>query len=80
MIETEDGFKLESGREFYAHRHLLCPDGDSSPDVGLSYGYDGHVWVTGGRLTAKERREIADHFIAIWKRWAARATKRSGTP
>lgn len=64
MIQTEDGYKLSTGKEFYANCGILglAPDGD------VTEGYDGTV-AGRSEFTPDERREIADVMIKAWKEW-----------
>jgi len=80
MIErTEDGFRLSSGREFYANDHLVSIARDADGTFRIRQGYDGYLsGATGGEYdepdpgerdpnwTAEERRELADFMIAQW--------------
>ena len=60
------GFKLSTGREFYANFLLLCPTEDS---MELYQGYDG--WVDrASSFTIEERKEIAAYMIARWQKFA----------
>ena len=62
MKETDRGFKLSTGKEFYAYANLLSPDSGGK----LAYGYDGRV---SEKLTKAEKQEIADYMIARWQKW-----------
>ena len=64
MIRIEEGYKLSTGKQFYAYDGILgmAPDGD------LTYGYDGVVDVYPS-FTPSERREIADAMVEAWKEW-----------
>ena len=71
MIETKDGFRLTTGKEFYANGSIL---GLSPTSLDLCEGYDGIVEMDGaepeGRFTDAERQEIANYMISVWRAWA----------
>lgn len=72
MIKTKDGFKLSTGKEFYAYRHTL---GLSVVDNELTFGFDGDGFNGSAELkemnfTPAECREIADYMINVWNQWA----------
>ena len=75
MTETKIGYRLSTGREFYAGESTLSV---SPGDDRIFYGYDGFTHtkavhefdhVDGGDWTAEERAEVADHMIAVWQAW-----------
>lgn len=70
-----DFYTLSNGRTFYAYNDMLCPTDDAK---WLCYGSDGVVepdYDENGdevaMFTEDERREIANHMIARWNRWAS---------
>lgn len=80
MMRTKDGYKLTSGREFYAYNGMLSI-GPEQPNE-CAYGYDGDVvesWLVGPDdplrdpvdepFTPAERREIADFMIRLWQQF-----------
>ena len=77
MIETDEGFRLTSGKEFYANGGIL---GLSPTSLDLCEGYDGIVEMVGPNekpypdaevvFTDAERQEIADYMISLWRAWA----------
>mgnify|MGYP001612072466 FL=1 len=84
--QDDDLFLLSTGRELYAHRHII---GMRPGDKTLYAGYDGALsWYTCGNsdplppeLTVAERTEIADYMIALWQAWRTRAQEeKSSTP
>jgi hypothetical protein len=75
--QSQRGFVLSTGREFYSCTSSLSVDDDGDE---IYYGHDGTVdeWREYGSqppLTVEERREIAEYMIARWQRWAARTDK-----
>ena len=77
-------YVLSSGRRIYAHDGVLGLKPGEGPDAGrLAGGYDDMIEDQQGllveedgddaRLTAEERKEIADLMIDSWRRWAERA-------
>ncbi len=78
MKRERDTYILSTGRRFH------CFDGRLSlgpGDDGLMSGYDNPTAIEepngdlaedmdGWRPTPEERREIAEHMIALWKAWA----------
>ena len=81
MEPTDKGFKLSTGKEFYANLSILGlgPKREYEDRLGLTYGYDGGVsedrepneFAENAPFTPAERREIADYMIALWQEWAA---------
>lgn len=61
---------LSSGRRFYAYSGMLsiAVDGD---DDWIGYGHDGvfQERIDEEPFSADERKEIAEHMIARWKKW-----------
>ena len=66
MIEIDDGFRLTTGKEFYANNGIL---GLSPMCPALFEGYDGTV-DDGTVLTDAERHEVAEYMISVWRAWA----------
>lgn len=62
MIKTKDGFRLTTGREFYANRNLLSI-GIFDVHPGETDEYEG--W------TPAEKAELADYMIAPWAQFEA---------
>ena len=67
--QTKDGFRFSSGREMYAHAHVI----GISPALELSYGYDGGIdwpieeWMSQeDALSVSDMRELADMMIERW--------------
>lgn len=56
---------LSSGRKFDANDGIL----GMSNAMELTEGYDGRVYDE-REFTPDERKEIADHMIGLWQRWA----------
>lgn len=78
MEPTDEGFKLSTGREFYAYAGILGLNEDC---MSLFYGFDGDVWEGSKHnqgsphsipFTVEERREIADYMKARWDQWATK--------
>jgi hypothetical protein len=79
MERTGDGYRLSTGKEFYANLGLLSVH-PADPMV-CSEGYDGGVaesqvreeWEddaeSAEKFTPAERREIAEFMIALWQRF-----------
>lgn len=66
--EDQHRYLLGSGRSFYAHMDAL-----SVWDGKLVSGFDDEVPARlddPEELTAEERRDIAEHMIERWRRWA----------
>jgi len=81
MIPTKRGYRLSSGREFYANGQIL----GITRDGRLTEGYDseielewrdpeGEEW-SDTPFTVAERREIADYMVARWLVWAEETPK-----
>ena len=80
MERTKDGYRLSTGREFYAFdgRLGITPDdreSDNPPATTCSYGSDGAItdsWFIYcgepnlSHWTEAERTEVADYMIALW--------------
>jgi hypothetical protein len=77
MKDVGNGFELSTGRRLRANGGVL----GMSEALRLTSGYDdtlylepddGHCWQAEelGVLTDDERREIADHMIGLWQKWA----------
>ena len=76
--DTEDGLKLSTGKEIYAHAGTL----GIGPELDLTYGFDGGIWdhrsiidVGADALSKAELLEIADHAIARWQAFKALVSK-----
>jgi hypothetical protein len=75
MISTKDGFKLSTGKEFYANCSLLSV----SPSThALFEGYDGDVSEMtfnestkqcDPMFTPEERHEISQYMQNLWAAW-----------
>lgn len=78
MEPTEDGFKLGSGKEFYANRSILGLARGDDGRLSMTYGYDGGVaeddglneFAENAPFTPEERMEILGHMIGLWTEWA----------
>ncbi len=88
MEEIKDGYRLSTGREFYANNGIVgiahrTPTADEQA-IGIhSYmvvyeGFDGEVdiepreWDSYAGWTSAERAELADFMIALWTQFKAR--------
>ena len=69
-----DGFVLDSGREVYANNGIVGMD----PNGNVFEGYDGvieyidpdeYAEFNRPRFTPEERKELAGHMVALWKKW-----------
>lgn len=70
MIREDDGYKLSTGKTFYANCGILGV-GESLREVrtiSISEGYDGGIEAED--FTPEERKEIADYAIKLWGEWA----------
>ena len=79
MERSDKGYRLSTGREFYANGGILGIKPDD-PTI-CTEGYDGGVMESWPRehwmdaadaepsFTLEERAEIADHMIALWQRF-----------
>lgn len=70
MNETDDGFRLSTGREFYAFAGILGIDANGD----ISYGYDGRIHTEGdedgwGPWTPEERKEVATYVMGLWAKF-----------
>jgi hypothetical protein len=77
-LEDGDGFRLSTGRTFYAYGCRLSLGHEDFPQC--EYGSDGTIWESytykrgSSRtpeefFTAAERTEIADYMIALWTKF-----------
>lgn len=88
MEPTKYGFKLSTGKEFYANRSIL----GLSPELGeyrnrlyITEGYDGGVaedrapseYSENPPFTSEERHEIAEYMAALWRQWAEQPPEKS---
>lgn len=81
MTPTKKGFRLSTGKEFYANRNILGlgPVGEYESRLSLTFGYDGGVsedqepneYAENKPFTPEERNEVAEYMIALWREWAA---------
>ena len=67
--EETDSWVLSSGRSFYAFSGYLSIDPEGESDH-LCYGSDGGKHVED--WTPDERKEVAEHQIALWRAWATK--------
>ncbi len=68
--DDTDDITLSSGEKFYAYGGVLglpVTDDEDGP-MSLSHGSDGGVYDA--KFNIQERREIADHMIKRWNKWA----------
>jgi hypothetical protein len=70
---TDKGYRLASGREFYANDKLLSIARDADGTFRIGQGYDGTLpgatdsdYDEEENWTPEERRELADFMIAQW--------------
>jgi hypothetical protein len=76
-----DGYRLTSGREFYAHGGIIGIGPDCGKH-GLSEGYDGGILIecdwddSFQPWTEAERVELADEMIRRWQAFAGRVFDR----
>jgi len=78
MQPTERGYRLTSGREFYACLGVLglLYDESAASNYRLVYGFDGHADIDDDKpLTPEERREIAEYAITEWREFAGMANE-----
>lgn len=79
MERIVDGYRLSTGREFYANRGIVGLS--DSDDENVTEGYDGGIdmdasgegqeWGQSAWSEA-ERHELADYMIEKWTRWKER--------
>jgi len=73
--DTDDGVKLSTGREIYAHAGII----GISPELEVTYGYDGSIYDPESGLnedfTRRELLELADHAIERWLRFKHRVAE-----
>ena len=60
-----DNVILSTGTTFYANKGILGISGQRGMDI--TQGYDGGICED---FTQKEKAEIAEYVIALWKQWA----------
>jgi hypothetical protein len=77
MEPTEGGYRLSTGREFYAFHGVIgmSPDdadcGSSDFGGSLPYGSDGGFEID--EWTLAERVELADYMLGLWRRFRTAA-------
>lgn len=96
MERTEKGYRLSSGREFYANGGLISISINRYGEWSIAEGYDGDMnGATGAadpdvsdlregerpeNWTVDEQRELADFMIAQWAAFKASLESSHGTP
>jgi len=92
MERTKNGYRLSSGREFYAHCGFVSLMPDDREDDGWKIGEgdvgrvdvfgiladNGMTWIE-PPWTAVERGELADHMIALWQAFKDGSGGRDGS-
>lgn len=67
MKKTGNGFRLSTGKEFYANRHILGL-GYFQKSLVIFEGYDGGVDAK--NFSQEEKKEIAEYMIDLWKQFS----------
>ena len=59
---------FSTGKRVYAYAGIIGL-GIEDGEFTLTYGYDGQIPDDDTKLTAEERRELADYMITLWQQY-----------